>query len=221
MGLEKIVPVVTAAFLVFFVMGRDLKKNLTNPRFLFWMKNSSCPSIFTKESKQELMYETLVRGLAYFEGLCVIVAMLLYSITILHIVLVQRLKDISCLIQFNLCLILLVNHVAMGTGYMVSPCRPWSLDKYDTFVYTCQMLSGLQLGAFVALFTWIFLQAFYLQICASNVRWYYRDISQFGPPVKILDRQKVQGFLEMIMKHNGITFTQITTLSLITLNQNL
>ena len=71
---------------------------------------SGCPAgqLNCTENK-ELKYESLVTALAYIQYCSVLIAIVLYLVTIAHIVLVDKLNKILHIIEVNICLALLVN----------------------------------------------------------------------------------------------------------------
>ena len=123
-------------------------------------------------NKAHLKLHGLVEGLSAFEAISISISVVIYLVVIIHLLVRKRrgLGNIPALIQFNLCLNLALNHVALGLGFLVSPCRLLSIQNKPTFVTTCLALSTIQMGSYVALFTWILVQHIYLQVCAANVR---------------------------------------------------
>ena len=117
----------------------------------------------------ELKFEELVAGLSYFEAICVCLAIFMYIVTMVHLAVVDKLQELPVVIQFQTCLVLLLNHVALGLGFLLSPCKPWSIDNEDLFVDVCIGLSAVQLGTFVSVFSWKLVEVVYIQLLISKV----------------------------------------------------
>ena len=69
---------------------------------------SGCSQDGCTDGAKELKYESLVSGLAYFQYCSVLIAILLYGVTIAHIILVDKLNKILHVIEVNICLALMV-----------------------------------------------------------------------------------------------------------------
>ena len=56
--------------------------------------------------------------------------------------------------NFQLALMLLVNHVAQAMGFILSPCRLASISVEKTFDDTCLAIAIVRLFTFLAAFSW-------------------------------------------------------------------
>ena len=56
--------------------------------------------------------------------------------------------------NFQLALMLLVNHIAQAMGFILSPCRLASIRVEKTFDDTCLAIAIVRLFTFLAAFSW-------------------------------------------------------------------
>ena len=76
--------------------------------------------------------------------------------------------NVHCLFQISI--LLLLNHMAIGLGYMISPCHSWSIKDETVFENTCMALTTAQLFTFIAAFSWIALDHICIHFVVAQVR---------------------------------------------------
>ena len=64
---------------------------------------------------------------------------------------------------------LLLNHVAVGLGFLFSPCRLASIEEEHVFEDTCIGLAAAQLFTFLAAFSWKFLDHVCIHFTVTKV----------------------------------------------------
>lgn len=107
-------------------------------------------------------HSAIVVGLLSVEGTGIGLGAVFLLITLLHLVIFERLKTTYTIIQFQICLTLFLSDLFIGIGFLTSPCQPWEINQ-AAFAYLCVTLTELQLASVLSAFAWKLIEA--LHIC--------------------------------------------------------